>query len=76
MFVRFFTIFWMVALPCFLFGQRIITGQVTDADSPGEALIGVNVYVKENPEIGTITDLDGRFELEVRRIHLFWFFPI
>ncbi len=40
-----------------------VTGKVTDA-STGEALPGVNVYV-EGTTHGTITDLDGEYELEL-----------
>ena len=42
-------------------GQRI-SGQVIDG--VGEALIGVTIYV-EGTNIGTITDLDGRFQLDL-----------
>lgn len=43
--------------------QRIISGKVTDATS-GEALIGANVLLTGS-NIGTITDLDGLYRLEV-----------
>lgn len=43
--------------------QRIISGKVTDAIS-GEALIGANVLLTGS-NIGTITDLDGLYRLEV-----------
>ena len=45
-----------------LMAQRTVSGTVTDGD--GEALIGANVIVK-GTTIGTITDFDGRYELEV-----------
>jgi len=41
---------------------RIITGQVTDAES-GETLIGVNILVKGTSR-GTITDFDGNYSIE------------
>ena len=44
------------------FAQFTATGIIADAD--GEPLIGVNVVVK-GTAIGTITDLDGRFSLNV-----------
>ncbi len=44
--------------------QRTITGTVTDA-SNGEALIGANVVVKEEPSRGTVTDVDGHFSITV-----------
>ena len=40
--------------------QHNVSGTVTDSD--GEALIGVNVLVK-NSDKGTVTDLDGKYEL-------------
>lgn len=40
---------------------RTITGMVQDTD--GEPLIGANVYVKKTVK-GTITDFDGKFELQ------------
>ena len=54
----------MLCMLCtsFLIGQTNITGTVID-DS-GEALIGVNVSVK-GQSIGTITDIDGSYALNV-----------
>ena len=46
----------------FAFGQRTITGTVTDADA--EPLIGATVLAKGSTT-GTTTDIDGKFELEV-----------
>ena len=40
-----------------------ITGVVTD--SKGESIIGANVIVKGNPANGTITNLEGRYEINV-----------
>ncbi len=45
-----------------LMAQRTVSGTIADAD--GEALIGANVIVK-GTTIGTVTDFDGRYELEV-----------
>jgi len=45
------------------YGQKMVSGKVTD--SSGEALIGANVTVKEAPGVGTITDIDGMYELNV-----------
>lgn len=42
--------------------KKIITGTVVDSN--GEAVIGVNVLVKGTTN-GTITDIDGKFSLEV-----------
>lgn len=46
-----------------LMAQRTITGTVTD-ESTGEPLIGANVTVS-GTSVGTITDFDGSFRLEV-----------
>lgn len=39
-----------------------ITGTVTDAN--GEGLIGATVQIKDSPNTGTVTDMDGNFILE------------
>jgi len=46
-----------------LYGQRTVSGTVTDVD--GEPLIGANVTVVGEEGYGTITDFDGFFELQV-----------
>lgn len=43
--------------------SNVVTGTVTDAI--GDPLIGVNVVIKDNPTVGTITDMDGKFTLDV-----------
>ena len=43
--------------------NKTITGTVTD--STQEPLIGVNVTVKGNSSVGTITDMDGKYTLPV-----------
>jgi iron complex outermembrane recepter protein len=45
-------------------GQITLKGKVSD-QSNGEALIGANVILKSNRDIGTTTDFDGTFELKV-----------
>ena len=45
-----------------VYSQTAITGSVKS--SKGEALIGVNVYVKSTT-IGIITDVDGKFSLTI-----------
>ena len=45
------------------YGQRTISGTLTDADS-GESLIGANVLAV-GTDIGTITDIDGNYSLEL-----------
>ncbi len=46
-----------------LFAQRTITGKVTDANT-GDPMIGVNVLI-EGSTTGTVTDLDGKYNLKV-----------
>ncbi|MCI5081783.1 MAG: TonB-dependent receptor [Saprospiraceae bacterium] len=53
----------LALLPSALFGQRTISGQVTDAETK-EPLLGANVLVQGTTS-GTITDFDGNFSLEV-----------
>lgn len=55
----------LLFLPIAAFGQSSssINGTVTDAKS-GEALVGVSV-IQKNSTNGTLTDLDGRFQLSV-----------
>jgi TonB-dependent starch-binding outer membrane protein SusC len=47
----------------FAFAQRSVTGVVKDADS-GESLVGASVVVSGTTK-GTLTDLDGKYELQV-----------
>ncbi|MDR1516541.1 MAG: SusC/RagA family TonB-linked outer membrane protein [Dysgonamonadaceae bacterium] len=44
-------------------GRRLISGHVFDSE--GEALTGVSVTLKSKPTVGTVTDLDGKFIVEV-----------
>ncbi len=46
-----------------LFSQGMIRGRIADAN--GEVLIGVSIYLKDNPAIGVSADLDGRYALTV-----------
>jgi TonB-linked SusC/RagA family outer membrane protein len=43
--------------------QRTVSGTVND--DTGNPLIGASVVVKDNPTVGTITDLDGNFKLKL-----------
>ncbi|MBK8516390.1 MAG: SusC/RagA family TonB-linked outer membrane protein [Saprospiraceae bacterium] len=45
------------------FGQKTVTGKVTD--NTGEAVIGANVIVKEAPGVGTISDIDGMYSVTI-----------
>ncbi len=59
----FFTLFIVVCGTGFISAQRTISGKITDED--GLSLIGANIIVKESPTIGTITDIDGGFSLQI-----------
>jgi TonB-dependent starch-binding outer membrane protein SusC len=64
---KFLTMMLLVTFSCVTsYAQRMITGKVTDAS--GEPLIGANVVAKEDANIGTITDVDGNFTLNVGSI--------
>ncbi len=54
----------LAVAPGAVLGQRTITGTVYDART-GEPLIGATVVDKDNPSVGTITDFDGTFSLNV-----------
>jgi len=44
-------------------GQGVVRGKI--ADDNGEALIGVTVVLKSNKAIGTVTDFDGNYSLNI-----------
>ena len=52
-------------LPMSIFAQQIsLRGEVKDVD--GEPIIGASVMIKGTTE-GTITDVDGKFTLDLKR---------
>lgn len=56
-------VFLFLFIGAISYGQRTISGTVTD--NAGQPLIGVNIIAKEMASVGTITDLDGSYSLEV-----------
>ncbi|MFT6019676.1 MAG: TonB-linked SusC/RagA family outer membrane protein [Saprospiraceae bacterium] len=54
---------FMLLATASLMAQRAVTGTITDAD--GEALIGANIVVKGQSAIGTVTDIEGNYSLNV-----------
>lgn len=58
-----FSIFVLLISVNMTFAQSRVSGKVTDVS--GEPLIGASVVVKEQPSVGTITDIDGMYELSV-----------
>lgn len=55
----------MLICPLFSFGQDLIKGKITDANT-GESLIGASVSV-ENGVLGTVTDIEGQFIIKKPR---------
>ena len=45
--------------------QGIVRGRGTDQE--GETLIGANIVIKDEPGVGTVTDLDGAYSLRIER---------
>jgi TonB-linked SusC/RagA family outer membrane protein len=58
-----FTLLILMVGVSFSYSQRAVSGTVTDES--GLPLIGANVVAKENAEIGTITDIDGSYKLQL-----------
>ncbi|MDR1880263.1 MAG: SusC/RagA family TonB-linked outer membrane protein [Tannerellaceae bacterium] len=46
------------------FSQQLIQGTVTSSED-NEPVIGASITVKGNPGLGTVTDIDGHFKLQV-----------
>jgi TonB-linked SusC/RagA family outer membrane protein len=58
-----FTFLILLVSVGYSYSQRAVSGTVTDES--GLPLIGANVVAKENAEIGTITDIDGSYKLQL-----------
>jgi len=59
---KFLLLFPLLLLTIGLFGQRTVTGKVTDQS--GEPLIGANVFVKGST-VGTVTDFNGMYSINI-----------
>ena len=59
---KFLLFFPLLLLTVGLFGQRSVTGMVSDQN--GTPLIGANVFVK-GTTVGTVTDFDGKYSISV-----------
>lgn len=57
---------WFLLASICISAQQIITGQVVDAQS-NEALIGAHVYLLKNWRKGAITNIEGKFSLELEK---------
>jgi iron complex outermembrane recepter protein len=51
----------------FGYSQVTLKGKILDGTN-GEPLIGANIIVKNDPNVGTVTDFDGTFELKVSSV--------
>lgn len=60
---KFYLVFSIALLPLFSRGQYIVRGTVSD-DNTKETLIGASVVLK-GTTTGTVTDIDGKFELKI-----------
>jgi TonB-linked SusC/RagA family outer membrane protein len=58
-------IYCLFLLPGFVYAQQNTTVKGVVKDETGETLIGVSVQIAEDMTIGTITDFDGKFSIEV-----------
>uniref|UniRef100_A0AB33JB42 TonB-dependent receptor n=1 Tax=Prevotella sp. GTC17259 TaxID=3236795 RepID=A0AB33JB42_9BACT len=57
-------LFMAVVMTCQLYAQKTLTGVVTDGTANGEPIIGASVVVTGTGS-GGVTDLDGRFSIQV-----------
>ena len=60
---RLFPTLFLLCISLGVYAQKKVSGTVSDGE--GEPIIGASVTVKENRGIGTITDLNGEFSLQV-----------
>jgi len=61
-YLHFVSLCFCIMFTTALFSQKTVSGNLVDAD--GQPLIGVNIIVK-NTSNGTISDLDGNYEINV-----------
>ena len=63
--LRFLATLFVLCLSTMAWAQMKVTGTVVDM--MGEPIIGANVVESGNKTVGTITDLDGKFTLNVSK---------
>lgn len=55
----------MLLLTCnWVFAQQAVTGKIVDSET-GEPLVGVSITVKKDRKIGTVSDIDGKYVIQV-----------
>ncbi|WP_370090141.1 carboxypeptidase-like regulatory domain-containing protein [Ekhidna sp.] len=60
---------WFLLASICIPAQQIVTGQVVDSQS-NEGLIGAHVYLLKNWRKGAITDIEGKFSLDLEKSDL------
>ena len=58
-----FVLFFNILSYNHLFSQNIISGNIVDESN--EPLIGINIFSSNNKAIGTVSDIEGNFELKI-----------
>ena len=58
-----FVLFFNILFYNQLFSQNIISGNIVDESN--EPLIGINIFSSNNKAIGTVSDIEGNFELKI-----------
>ena len=61
---RYFWIFFWMTIGVFAQEKYTLSGTITDAQT-GEDLMGVNIYLKDNPQKGTVTNYYGFYSLSL-----------
>lgn len=59
----FLTVCLLIFFSVSAFAQKLVKGNVSDVK--GEPIIGASIVLKDNASVGTITDFDGNFSLDV-----------
>lgn len=60
-----FNFMFICFFPCILFAQKSIKGVVVDVESK-EPLAGVTIFLKDEPNNGQTTDIEGRYEITTK----------
>ena len=58
-------VLFLTMLPAFASAQKTINIQGVVTDSNNETQIGVNIYPRNDQSHGTVTDIDGKYTIQV-----------
>jgi hypothetical protein len=64
--MKYFIIIFLFLIPSAAISQSLLKGVVKDSN--GNPVFAANVYLKNNPQKGIVTDLDGNFSLSINNI--------